>query len=78
MTEREQLARLQLLNLLRTGEYRPLSTAERLGNTEAREGCDRCYCGCKYWERDRCIDCGTMIQECLRDSEWVALNRGGL
>jgi hypothetical protein len=23
-----------------------------------REGCDRCGCGCKYWEDGRCIDCG--------------------
>lgn len=21
-------------------------------------GCDRCECGCKYWEGDTCIDCG--------------------
>ena len=21
-------------------------------------GCDRCYCGCKYWEGLRCVDCG--------------------
>jgi len=25
----------------------------------AREGQDRCACGCKYWEHDKCIDCGT-------------------
>ena len=30
-----------------------------LGNKTAREGCDRCDCGCKYWEGDFCIDCGT-------------------
>lgn len=45
------------------------------GNTEAREGCDRCYCGCKYWKSDACIDCGTRIAECLADPEWVADNR---
>jgi len=28
------------------------------GNTIAREGYDRCDCGCKYWEQDKCIDCG--------------------
>jgi hypothetical protein len=23
-------------------------------------GCDRCWCGCKYWTTDGvCIDCGT-------------------
>jgi ribosomal protein L37E len=45
------------------------------GNREAREGCDRCYCGSKYWEHDKCVDCGTEISECLRDPEWVAANR---
>jgi hypothetical protein len=36
---------------------------EHLGNTIAREGADRCFCGCKYWENDRCIDCGTHITQ---------------
>lgn len=30
----------------------------RLGNKVRDSGCDRCLCGCKYWEHDRCIDCG--------------------
>lgn len=30
---------------------------DRLGNTMALEGVDRCACGCKYWENDRCCDC---------------------
>lgn len=30
-----------------------------LGNKFAESGCDRCECGCKYWEADLCIDCGT-------------------
>lgn len=30
-----------------------------LGNRLAESGCDRCECGCKYWEGDMCIDCGT-------------------
>lgn len=42
---------------------------------QARQGCDRCYCGCKYWEFDKCVDCGTHISECMRDPEWVAENR---
>lgn len=33
------------------------------GNKVAREGCDRCFCGCKYWEKDRCVDCNTHISE---------------
>lgn len=31
---------------------------DKNGNTLRTEGVDRCYCGCKYWENDRCIDCG--------------------
>lgn len=34
-----------------------------LGNTIAQEGVDRCWCGCKYWENDRCIDCNTHISK---------------
>jgi len=45
------------------------------GNRQAREGSDRCYCGCKYWEGDRCIDCGMAISELLRDPEWKRENR---
>ena len=28
-------------------------------NATADSGCDRCECGCKYWENDLCIDCCT-------------------
>lgn len=28
------------------------------GNQIAVEGSTRCVCGVKYWENDRCIDCG--------------------
>ena len=41
---------------------------DRLGNFEAQEGCDRCFCGCKYWENDKCVDCGTHINE-VRNAE---------
>jgi hypothetical protein len=40
--------------------------SDQLGNEIAREGCDRCFCGVKYWEFDRCVDCGTHIDEVLR------------
>ena len=33
------------------------------GNQIALEGCDRCVCGCKYWEKDRCVDCGLFVLE---------------
>lgn len=42
--------------------------ADSLGNDIAREGCDRCFCGCKYWEHDKCIDCGTDISIVLHES----------
>lgn len=42
---------------------------DRLGNTIAREGCDRCDCGCKYWENDRCIDCGQHISKISREED---------
>lgn len=35
----------------------------RLGNSVRQEGIDRCACGCKYWENDRCIDCGATEPE---------------
>lgn len=35
---------------------------DRHGNINAQEGVDRCQCGCKYWENDKCIDCGTLIE----------------
>jgi len=34
---------------------------DRLGNRYAEEGLDRCACGSKYWEGDRCVDCGTPV-----------------
>lgn len=46
-------------NTKRTAHEQPV--ADRLGNKIAREGCDRCYCGCKYWENDRCVDCGEHV-----------------
>jgi hypothetical protein len=49
--------------MLRTEHYGPWDemTADVHGNQVAREGCDRCICGCKYWENDRCVDCGTTV-----------------
>ncbi len=32
-------------------------------NRVAREGLDRCVCGCKYWESDRCIDCDAYVNQ---------------
>lgn len=37
-----------------------------LHNTHALEGLDRCQCGCKYWEYDRCIDCGTHVHQAVQ------------
>lgn len=30
-------------------------------NLVARSGYDRCKCGCKYYEGDRCVDCGLHV-----------------
>lgn len=35
-----------------------VTIADRFGNVTREHGVDRCYCGSKYWENDRCIDCG--------------------
>jgi hypothetical protein len=34
-----------------------------LANTVARSGYDRCVCGCKYFELDKCIDCRRHVTE---------------
>ena len=39
------------------------------GNTVAQEGCDRCECGCKYWEHDKCIDCGKHVSEIKEEAD---------
>lgn len=41
--------------------------ADEHGNTVAREGWDRCWCGCKYWENDRCIDCDTHVSKTVTE-----------
>ena len=50
---------------------------DEYGNTKARSGCDRCNCGCKYWEQDLCIDCGMKIEDLLRprDEELLRIAR---
>jgi hypothetical protein len=47
-----------------------------LHNGTAREGADRCRCGCKYWEYDRCVDCGLHVSRVLAsnpDNQPIAL-----
>lgn len=50
------------LNLRRAQEG-----ADEWGNFLAQEGCDRCFCGAKYWENDFCTSCG---------HEWLPEFRG--
>jgi hypothetical protein len=38
--------------------YVRMQVPEAHGNRLAREGVDRCPCGAKYWEHDRCVSCG--------------------
>ena len=39
------------------------------GNFVALEGYDRCPCGCKYWEQDRCIDCNTHVNDIAQEAD---------
>jgi hypothetical protein len=45
---------------------------DRWGNRYAREGCDRCDCGAKYWEKDRCHSCGKRWEARFRGTEDTA------
>lgn len=38
------------------------ANTDSYGNMVAEHGCTRCECGCKYWEFDKCIDCGFIIR----------------
>ena len=40
-------------------EARAKQAADKHGNVIALEGATRCDCGSKYWENDRCVDCGS-------------------
>lgn len=35
------------------------------GNLIAQEGCTRCLCGAKYWERDHCVSCGAHVSQAV-------------
>jgi hypothetical protein len=50
--------RLRLSEHLRAGRQAEAARAALHGNAERLDGVDRCYCGSKYWEHDRCVDCG--------------------
>ena len=44
-------------------------------NAVREDGVDRCPCGCKYWEGDRCIDCGGTVPEPDNSPEAVAARK---
>lgn len=48
------------------GRKKAAPQPDRLGNVVAQEGCDFCFCGCKYWENDKCVDCGTKVTDIPR------------
>lgn len=50
-------------------EWRDAMAAQRdaNGNVAAQDGIDRCACGCKYWEHDRCVDCGDTVDHAVSD-----------
>lgn len=52
----------RFLNDMWAAGWRP---ADAHGNRLAVEGVTRCHCGCKYWEHDRCTDCGTQADDDL-------------
>lgn len=33
------------------------------------EGCDRCVCGAKYWDGDRCHSCGDRWPRCAATNQ---------
>ena len=43
--------------------------------TARQDGVDRCYCGCKYWQDGRCIDCGGTDVEPDNSPEAVAARK---
>jgi hypothetical protein len=54
--ERKGLVKQHFSALLNNSYWEAIT--DQHGNVFRREGADFCYCGCKYWEKDRCIDCG--------------------
>jgi len=42
------------------------------GNSVARMGWDRCMCGSKYWENDKCVDCDTHVEHLPLEEMLVA------
>ena len=43
--------------------HNKIQQADEHGNVIAREGIDRCECGSKYWENDKCHSCGADISK---------------
>jgi hypothetical protein len=52
-----------LVYILKEHEMKERTVPDHHGNKLAQEGYDRCECGCKYWEHDECIDCGTHVPQ---------------
>lgn len=40
------------------GRVRSGASAPEIRTGPPENGCDRCWCGCKYWNGNKCIDCG--------------------
>jgi hypothetical protein len=54
-----------------------MSKPDQHGNAVAQEGCDRCFCGCKYWENDRCVDCNTHVSNVICPGSGRLVNKYG-
>jgi hypothetical protein len=68
----DEIARLQAVVEAAKTERLNDPASKRHGNLTAESGCDRCWCGNKYWEFDRCIDCGEM-HDAEKIEAWQAI-----
>lgn len=68
----DSIARLEAVVEAAKSERMSDPAADRNGNLTAQSGCDRCWCGSKYWEFDRCNDCGEM-HDAEKIEAWYAL-----
>lgn len=74
INQNEALRAFHRRNIPALGDPEP--PADSHGNRVRREGVDRCPCGCKYWENDRCVDCGGTEPESEPCANWRHVAEG--
>ena len=67
MREAERLLRWVLGRKSDESVDEELNRLMTVPNKTAESGCDRCTCGCKYWENDTCLDCNTKHAELFKE-----------